>query len=79
MTADNEGDKGYGNLHFVFSVFNHLIGRLILVLMFMCVLTLLYSLFIISPGFLCPNGNRLHASVHGTGTMDLKFSSKKIV
>jgi hypothetical protein len=47
VVASNEGDKGYDNLAFIFSqYFNHLVGGLILVLMFMCVLKLLCSLLI---------------------------------
>jgi hypothetical protein len=56
--------------------FNHLVGGLILVLMFMCVLTLICQGARDSSVLM---GNGSHASVHGTGTMDLKFTSGKIV
>jgi hypothetical protein len=57
VVASNEGDKGYGNLPFIFSQYlNHLVGGLILVLMFMCVLKLICSLLIRGLGFLRPNG-----------------------
>jgi hypothetical protein len=48
VIASNKGDKGYCNLPFIFLVFNHLVGRLIVV-MFMCALALTCSLFIRSP------------------------------
>jgi hypothetical protein len=49
------------------------------VLMFMCVLTSLCIILTRSWGSSVLIGNVSHASIHGVGTVDLKFTLEKIV
>jgi hypothetical protein len=80
VIASNEEDKGYGNLPFIFSVFQspswwldtganvHVCSDI--------------NLFFSYQGARDSSvlmGNGSHASVHGTGMVDLKFTSGKIV
>jgi hypothetical protein len=80
VIASNEEDKGYGNLSFIFSVFQSPswwldIGANVHV----CSDINLFSSYQGARDSSVLMGNGSHASVHGTGTMDLKFTSGKIV
>jgi hypothetical protein len=80
VVASNEGDKGYGNLPFIFSIFQspswwlhiganvHVCSKI----------NLLYS-YLGAQDSSILMGNESHASGHCIGTMDLKFTSGKIV
>jgi hypothetical protein len=80
VIASNEEDKGYGNLPFIFSLFQSPswwldTGANIHV----CSDINLFSSYQGAQDSSVLLGNGSHASVHGTGTMDLKFTSGKIV
>jgi hypothetical protein len=67
VIASNEGDKGYGNLPFVFSVFH------------VCSDINLFSSYQGAWDSSVLMRNESHASIHGIGMVDLKFTSRKIV
>jgi hypothetical protein len=80
VIASNEGDKGYGNLPFIFSVFQSLswwldIGANVHV----CSDINLFSSYQGARDSSILMGNGSHASVHDIGTVDLKFTLGKIV
>jgi hypothetical protein len=76
VMTENEGDKGYGNLAFIFSVFQSSswwidAGANVHV----CSDTNMFSSYqtVRDSSVLMENGS--HASIHGTSTVDLKFTS----
>jgi hypothetical protein len=80
VIASNEEDKGYGNLPFIFSVFQSPSWWLDTgANVHVCSDINLFSSYqdVRDSSILMGNGS--HASVHGTGTVDLKFTSGKIV
>jgi hypothetical protein len=80
LTAGNEGDKGYGNLTFIFSVFQSSswwidTGTNV----YVCFDINMFSSYHYAwdSSVLMENGS--HASIHGTSMVDLKFTSGKIM
>jgi hypothetical protein len=80
VVASNEGDKGYGNLPFIFSVFQSPSWWLDTgANVHVCSDINLFSSYQAARDSSVLMGNGSHASVHGIGTVDLKFTSGKIV
>jgi hypothetical protein len=80
VIASNEEDKGYGNLPFIFSVFQSPSWGLDTgANVHMCSVINLFSSYQGAWDSSVLMGNESHASVHATGTVDLKFTSGKIV
>jgi hypothetical protein len=80
VIARNDGDKGYGNLAFIFSVFQSSswwidTGASVHV----CSDITMFSYYQVTQDSSVLMGNGSFASIHGTGTMDLKFTLRKIV
>jgi hypothetical protein len=80
VNASNEEDKGYGNLPFIFSVFQPPSWWLdTSANVHVCSDINLFSSYQSARDSSVLMGNGSHASVHGTGMVDLKFTSGKIV
>jgi hypothetical protein len=80
LVASNEGDKGYCNLPFIFSVFQSPSWWLDTgANVHVCSNINLFSSYQGARDSSVLMGNGSHASVHGIGTVDLKFTSGKIV
>jgi hypothetical protein len=80
VIASNEEDKGYGNLPFIFSIFQSPSWWLDTgANVHVCSDINLFSSYQDAWDSSILMGNGSHASVHGTGTVDLKFTSGKIV
>jgi hypothetical protein len=80
VIASNEGDKGYGNLPFVFSVFQSPSWWLDTgVNVHVCSDINLFSSYQGARDSSVLMGNESHASIHGIGMVDLKFTSRKIM
>jgi hypothetical protein len=80
VIASNEEDKGYGNLPFIFSVFQSPSWWLDTgANVHVCSDINLFSSYQGARDSSVLMGNGSHAFVHGTSTVDLKFTSGKIV
>jgi hypothetical protein len=80
VIASNEEDKGYDNLPFIFSVFQSPSWWLDTgANVHVCSDINLFSSYQGARDCSVLMGNGSHASVHGTDTVDLKFTSEKIV
>jgi hypothetical protein len=80
VTAANTGDAGYGNLLTVLLVLQSAswwidTGAIVNV----CSDISMFSSYQVTRDSSVLMGNGSHASIHGTGTVDLKFTSGKIV
>jgi hypothetical protein len=62
-----------------FQCFNLLLGGLILVQTFICILMTMFSSYQVTRDSSGMMENRSHASVHGIDMVDLKLTLKKIV
>jgi hypothetical protein len=79
VTASNTRD-GYGNLPTIFSVFQSTSWWLDTgANVHVCADISMYSSYQVARGSSVLMGNGSHASVHGVGTVDLKFTLGKIV
>jgi hypothetical protein len=80
LVTSNEGDKGYGNLPFIFSVFQLPSWWLdTCANVHVCSGINLFSSYQGAWDSSVLMGNESHASVHGIRTVDLKFTLEKIV
>jgi hypothetical protein len=80
VSSSGGGSSGYGNLPYVLSVFNLLLGGLIGgANVHVCSDASLFSSYQVTRNSSMMMGNGSYASVHDVGTVDLKLTSKKIV